>query len=98
MRDLLLVAAWAAGVFLGAIFFGGLWWTVRRAVSSTHPALWFVGSLITRTSLTMAGFYVVGDGRWERVVSCLCGFFVASLMVSWLTRPREEEATRAPHS
>ena len=38
---LALVSAWMAGCFLGAIFYGGLWWTVRRGVTSARPALWF---------------------------------------------------------
>ena len=41
MKLLTLVLAWVAGVVLGAIFFGGLWWTVRKGVSSKRPALWF---------------------------------------------------------
>ena len=28
-----LMLAWLAGSALGAIFFGGLWWTVRKGVS-----------------------------------------------------------------
>ena len=34
-----LVQAGMVGALVGAIFFGGLWQTVRRAVSSTQPAL-----------------------------------------------------------
>ena len=33
-ETLTLMLAWAAGGLLGAIFFGGLWWTVRKGVSS----------------------------------------------------------------
>ena len=40
-ESLTLALAWVAGVLLGAIFFGGLWWTVRKGVSSQQPALWF---------------------------------------------------------
>ena len=40
-EPLTLVLALAAGGVLGAIFFGGLWWTVRKGVSSPQPALWF---------------------------------------------------------
>ena len=29
------------GIVLGSIFFGGLWWTVCRGMSSRQPALWF---------------------------------------------------------
>ncbi len=33
-----LVPALVTGVLLGAMFFGGLWWTVRKGVSSARPA------------------------------------------------------------
>ena len=50
----------AAGLLLGAIFFGGLWWTVSKGVSSERPALWFFGSMLLRMSIALAGFYFVG--------------------------------------
>ena len=59
MKRLHLVLAWLAGRLLGAIFFGGLWWTVRKGVSSNAPALWFFGSLLLRMSIVLAGFYFV---------------------------------------
>ena len=88
MNDtLMLILAWAVGVWLGAIFFGGLWWTVRKGVSSKNPALWFFGSLLLRMSVTLSGFYLVGRGHWERLLLCLLGFVMARLAVTWLTRP-----------
>jgi len=42
-------------VLLGAMFFGGLWWTIRRGLSSQHPALWFFSSLLLRTAIVLAG-------------------------------------------
>ena len=41
-----LAPALAAGLLLGVFFFGGLWWTVIRGVSSPRPALWFFGSMM----------------------------------------------------
>ena len=58
-ESLTLALALVAGVLLGAIFFGGLWWTVRKGVSSEQPALWFFGSLLLRMSIALAGFYFV---------------------------------------
>lgn len=84
---MLLVVAGVAGLVLGAIFFGGLWWTVRKGVVSKHPALWFLSSLILRTALVLAGFYFVSGGHWERLVVCVLGFLVARFIVIWLTRP-----------
>ena len=75
-----------AGVALGAIFFGGLWWTIRRGVSSQVPGLLFAGSLLLRTSVTVGGFYFVSHGDWRKLVACLLGFITARIFVTRLTR------------
>ena len=97
MNDtLMLILAWAVGVWLGAIFFGGLWWTVRKGVSSKNPAMWFFGSLLLRMSVTLGGFYLVGGGHWERLLLCLLGLVVARLVVTRVTRPTETAAHGTP--
>ncbi len=93
-ETLILVMAGAAGAALGAIFFGGLWWTVRNGVSSVRPALWFLGSLLLRMSVALAGFYFVAGGQWPRLVACLAGFGVARFGVMWLTRSARESHNR----
>ena len=91
MTDVLRLApALVTGVLLGAIFFGGLWWTVRKSFSSKQPALWFLGSLLLRTSIALAGFYFVARGRWERLLVCLLGFVIARLFVTRFTRAAEK--------
>jgi F1F0 ATPase subunit 2 len=77
--------ALAAGVALGAFYFGGLWWTVVRGVAARHVALWFFASLLLRTGVTLLGFYLVGHGSWERLLVCLAGFVMARLIVTRLT-------------
>jgi F1F0 ATPase subunit 2 len=93
-ETLTLVLALVAGGLLGAIFFGGLWWTVRTGASSKQPVLWFFSSLWLRMSIALAGFYFVSGGRWERLLACLLGFVIARLIVTWLTRPSGENQTR----
>ncbi|MHB9139728.1 MAG: N-ATPase subunit AtpR [Victivallaceae bacterium] len=90
-ETLSLVLALATGIVLGTIFFGGLWWTVRKSVSSKLPALWLSGSLLLRMSIVITGFYFVGRGHWERLLACLIGFIAARLIVTWLTRVSEEK-------
>jgi len=89
-----LMLAWATGVLLGVVFFGGLWWTVRRGVSSPRPALWFFGSLLLRMGIALTGFYFVFGGHWERLLLCLLGFILARLVVMRLTRPPGENQAR----
>lgn len=91
------ILAWAAGGVMGAIFFGGLWWTVRRSIISAHPALWVLGSLLLRIALVLPAFYLVAGGRWERALACLLGFLMARGVLIWLAGPlhrQPEAATR----
>lgn len=94
-EKLAMAAAWAVGVVLGAIFYGGLWWTVRKGLSSSRPALWFLGSLLGRTSVVLLGVYLVSGGDWKRLVASLLGFVTAHAAVGLLVRP-EEERRAAP--
>jgi len=99
MNDILqAMASFVAGGSLGVFFFGGLFWTVSRAVASPNPGLWFAGSFLVRTLGTLAGFYFVSGGAWQRILLCLLGFWLARAPVERLTRaPRSrEEAQNAP--
>ncbi|MEO8757217.1 MAG: ATP synthase subunit I [Devosia sp.] len=69
------------GVALGAVFFGGLWWTVRRALTSQQPALLVLGSMLGRTGLVVVGFYFVSGGQWQRMLFCLAGFIIARFIL-----------------
>ena len=89
-ETLSLVLASLTGVALGAIFFGGLWWTVRKGVASRCPALWFFGSMVLRTSIVLAGFYLVARDRWERMLLCFLGFLIARIVVMRFTRVMEK--------
>ena len=101
-ETLMLVLALVTGALLGAMFFGGLWWTVQKGVSSKRSALWFFGSMLLRTGIALAGFYVIARGHWERLLVCLLGFVIARLIVMRLTRAAEKptylarEASHAP--
>jgi len=94
---LTLLLAWMAGGVLGALFFGGLWWTVRRAVSARQPALWIFGSLLLRTSAALAGFYVVSGRHLDRLLLCLLGFVVARQLVTRLTKSSRDTERRPTH-
>jgi F1F0 ATPase subunit 2 len=80
-----LILVGAGGSLLGLLFFGGLWWTLRRALASPRPALWIGGSLLLRMACVAAGFVAVGAGDWRRLLSCLLGFWLARWLVVRLT-------------
>lgn len=89
-ETLSLALAGLAGMILGTIFFGGLWWTVRFGLSSKQPAPWFFVSLLLRMSIVLVGFLVLARGHWQRLVAGLLGFVAARLIVTCLTRRRQE--------
>jgi len=96
MNDpLALILSCAAGVALGAVFFGGLWWTIRKGVTSPRPATLFLTSAVVRMAIAMVGFYFVSGGQWQRLLACLVGFVAARLAVTWLTRNKKKEASHA---
>jgi F1F0 ATPase subunit 2 len=70
-----------AGMVLGALYFGGLWWTVQRLTSARHPGLLFLASFIGRTAVTLAGFFLIAGGRWQRLLACLAGFVLARFLL-----------------
>lgn len=83
MNNMMIHLLWPflAGMVLGAVFFGGLWYTVRKATVAAHPATWFVVSWLLRTALVLAGIYVVAGDRWQSVLICLIGFLLARVLV-----------------
>jgi F1F0 ATPase subunit 2 len=93
----LLIASLIGGI-LGAVFFGGLWWTVRRGMTSENPAAWFFGSITVRALIVLAGFYFVGGGSWRRIAACLLGFTLARMLVAGLTRGDNATSQEANHA
>ena len=85
-----MVLAFVSGLALGTVFFGGLWITVKKAVTAKIPALWIFGSFFFRISITMAGFYFVSSGNWKKLVVCVAGFIVARLLVIHFTKSMDE--------
>lgn len=94
------VAMWAivmlSGVALGIVFFGGLWFTVRRGSASPSPALWFLASFVLRTAIVLAGFYFIGGGQLVRLGMCLMGFLLARTLVLLATRPGSATVAQQP--
>jgi F1F0 ATPase subunit 2 len=86
-----LIWAFIVGLLLGVLFFGGLWFTVKKIISSKTPGLLMVGSFILRITIVLAGFYFIGLGDWKKLIACLTGFMVARFTVIYLTKSVDEK-------
>lgn len=89
-----LLPALFAGIILGILFFGGLWYTVRIGLRSKNSALIFIGSLIIRMAIVLLGFYYVGANNWQKMLVCLGGFLIARIVIARITkRDKQTKAT-----
>jgi F1F0 ATPase subunit 2 len=89
-----LALAGTAGLVLGAVFFGGLWWTLRKSLASPRPALWLLASLLARMSVLLVGLYLVSDGQWQLLLTGLVGVICARFIVLRLTGPADPKSDR----
>lgn len=96
MTDLSTVA-WGVmvGLALGGVFYGGLWWTVRR-VSGRAIGRWLVGSFLLRTLVVLVGFFAVARGPWQGLAACVTGFVAARIVVTRFTRSRFATTASTP--
>ena len=88
------VLALVMGLLLGALFFGGLWWTVQKGLTAKHPAVLFLASMLLRTGITLAGFYVVADHDSQRLVASLVGFVIVRLIATRVSRSAVEKVAQ----
>lgn len=71
-----LIIPFAAGLLLSGVYFAALWLTVRRLPQTRSPLLTLGVSFLLRMAILLGGFYYLMQGRWERLVACLAGFFI----------------------
>ena len=90
MFGLFIALALAAGLFLGCIYFAGLWLTIRQLQRTSRPGALLLCSFAIRASIVLTGFFLVSRGQWPAVVACLIGFLIArTFMLRVLSMPRE---------
>ncbi len=80
-----------AGLIMGTLYFGGLWLTVKKTLSSKNPALWILGSFFFRVSIVMVGFYYLASSNWQRLLICVLGFIIARYIVVNYTKSIDEK-------
>jgi F1F0 ATPase subunit 2 len=95
-----LFLALLAGVMLGAVYFGMLYYTVRLVVRSSSPRLLLTVSFVVRLLVVLGAFYALIDWGVAAMLAGLGGFVVARFLWMWLRYgrggPAVGAATREP--
>ena len=86
-----MVLPFIVGWLLGILFFGGLWFTVKKLTASKMTALLVLGSFIVRVGIVLIGFYFIGSGDWKKLIVCLIGFIVARFAIIHFTKSKDEK-------
>lgn len=89
----LYLLSFIAGLALGIVFFGGLWLTVHKAMSSKRPAIWFIASLLIRSALVIGGLYFATGQQWQRILVSLAGFILSRVLVFYVTKRLDRAKT-----
>jgi F1F0 ATPase subunit 2 len=84
--------AGVAGVLCGLLFFGGLWWTVRRGLASPVPAVWFLLSALARIGALLLCFQLIARGSLVNLLACVAGFVLARMAITHLVRQGQRHA------
>ena len=91
---LALIAAFSAGLALGAFYFTALWYTVRQLSSVKSPARLMIGSFFTRTAIVISGFYLVlSTAHWERLAAAMLGFIIVRKILTHRLGPQNAAQT-----
>ncbi|NVK50665.1 MAG: ATP synthase subunit I [Cyclobacteriaceae bacterium] len=83
-----------AGMAMGLVFFGGLWLTVKKTITSKRPALWYFLSMIGRTAFVLMGFYFISPGGWVNMLLSLVGFVLARFLVQHYVKTRDDKSVK----
>ena len=80
-QSIILLTAFLWGMVLGAIYFAGLWYSIRFVLNRNRTALWMSVSFLFRNLLVLAGFYWIMDNNWLPLVTSLAGFLLVRTLL-----------------
>ncbi|MBU4564440.1 MAG: ATP synthase subunit I [Desulfarculus sp.] len=82
-----MILPFVVGLAVGAFFFGGLYWTVRRLATARYPAALSLASMLLRLGVSLAAMYLVMAGDWRRLTAAVVGMIFMRLVLVRLLRP-----------
>ena len=69
------------GATLAYVFFGGLWWTVNRTLTSASPHLVVLSSFLIRMAIVLSGFWWIARAGWRQLLVATGSFMLLRLVL-----------------
>ena len=76
----LLLAMVCAGASIGLLYFGHLWLTVNKLTRSRQWGLWLGAGFLLRNTITVAAFWFLAAGDWQRILALTIGFTIVRFL------------------
>lgn len=77
-----MIISFLIGLFLGVLYFGGLYFTTQRFNNAKSPALFMILSFVLRMGVLIAGFYYLSkSGSKNILIGLLAVMLVRFIML-----------------
>jgi len=70
------------GAFLGLLYFGGLWLTLKTVLGRMRPLQWLAASAVVRLTVALAGFWMALRSGPAPLLCTLVGFFLVRVVLT----------------
>ena len=88
------VLAFAGGVILGLLFFGGLYITVQKMDTVKNPAIIMIISFILRMAVLVVAFYFISKSGYKEVLFALAGVILSRFVITFNMRGEKKEKVK----
>ena len=76
-----MILAFIGGLFLGTVFFLGLYYTTRKVSQVKNPALFMIASALLRMTILLFGLYFISLGRLSNLLIAISGVLLAKYLI-----------------
>lgn len=88
------MAGLAAGALLGCLYFGGLWWSVRRIKNIEHKKMFLFFSWLFRSVVLCGGLFLLARHDPQMLLGGAAGLLAARFLIVRIVKQKTVKETR----
>lgn len=83
------MSAFLVGIALGAFYFGGLYFSIKKLTEVKYPRLLMLISWVFRMLVLLGVFLYVARGGFQQILLALLGLMLMRLVITQITKEKE---------